>query len=212
MGKALIPHVIRQGEHLVKLAFVHGFNADEVWNDPKNKALRELRKDPMVLAPGDVLHIPAPAKQGLPMSAGTTNRYTAKVPRVDVHIVLHDDAGAPLANEPYVIEGLGGDQEKTTAADGAASFAAPVHVREVMLYLPRRHMRMAVRVGDLDPMDESTGVAARLTNLGYLEAGEEPSAEAVAAAIKELQRAKGLPQTGALDDDTKKALEEAHGR
>ncbi len=55
MAKQLLPHVVAQGEHLEKLAFLHGFDAREVWKDPKNDAIRALRKDPLVLRVGKSL-------------------------------------------------------------------------------------------------------------------------------------------------------------
>ena len=57
MAKQLLPQVVAQGEHLEKLAFLHGFDAREVWKDPKNDAIRALRKDPLVLAPGDIVYV-----------------------------------------------------------------------------------------------------------------------------------------------------------
>lgn len=50
----MTPYIVQQGDYLAKLAFVHGFEPDEVWNDPKNADLKKLRPDPNVLAPGDV--------------------------------------------------------------------------------------------------------------------------------------------------------------
>lgn len=213
MPKPLLPHVIAQGEHLEKLAFAGGFDAKEVWNDPKNEAIRKLRNDPLVLAPGDVVYLPEGKRESLPIQKGATNKYKATVPRVDVHLVLHDEKGDPLANEPYQIEGLAGEQgtTRTTGEDGAVSFQAPVHLREVMLFFPKKHLHLAVAVGDLDPIDERSGVAGRLRNLGFLRAGSSPSDEEMAAGIRAFQRSRSLPETGALDDGTRDALKSAHG-
>jgi hypothetical protein len=38
----LQPYVIKQGDHLALLAYKFGFDADTVWNDPKNAQLRQL--------------------------------------------------------------------------------------------------------------------------------------------------------------------------
>ncbi len=54
------PYVIRQGDFLLKLAHKFGFDADSVWSDPSNSALRTLRSDPNILSPGDILYIPTP--------------------------------------------------------------------------------------------------------------------------------------------------------
>ncbi len=52
MSQEMRPYVVRQGDYLVKLAFVHGFDAEEVWNDPKNEEIRGRRADHNILAPG----------------------------------------------------------------------------------------------------------------------------------------------------------------
>jgi hypothetical protein len=53
------PYVIRQGDYLALLAYKFGFDADAVWNDPKNADLRKIRSDPNMLWPTDV---PAPSQ------------------------------------------------------------------------------------------------------------------------------------------------------
>lgn len=214
MPRPLLPHVIAQGEHLEKLAFAGGFDAKEVWNDPKNEAIRALRKDPLVLAPGDVVYLPEGKRESLPIQKGATNKYKAKVPRVDVHLVLHDEKGDPLANEPYVIEGLPGEENRApraTGGDGAVSFQAPVHLREVTLFFPQKHLRLAVGVGDLDPVEERSGIAGRLRNMGFLRAGPSPTDEEIESGIRAFQRSRALPETGALDAPTTEALRSAHG-
>lgn len=208
----LRPYVVRPGDYLAKLAHVYGFDADEVWNDPKNDEIRAIRKDHGILAPGDVIFLPVKPRDGLPIEKGTTNRYTVTIPKVDVRLVIKDDAGDPVAGERYIVEGLGSAPEGTTGPDGAVSFAVPVHVREVSLLFPQRNARMVVRVGDLDPLEESSGVAGRLRNLGFLHTSAGASSDAhMAAALRAFQRAHGLPETGSLDEDTRRALKDIHG-
>ena len=52
------PYVVKAGDYTKKLAHTLGFDADEVWNDPKNAELKKLRKDPDMLVAGDVLFVP----------------------------------------------------------------------------------------------------------------------------------------------------------
>src|SRR5690348_17009911 len=98
------PYVIRQGDHLQKLALRMGFDPDATWNHPENRALREKR-DPNLLHPGDVIQVPDAASQGLTLRQGTTNSYTARVPRVQVRVVFSGPKG-PMADEPYAIRGF----------------------------------------------------------------------------------------------------------
>lgn len=211
MERPAIPYVVRQGDHLPGLAFKHGFDADVVWNDKANDALRELRKNPLMLAPGDILHIPTPAKRGVPFSAGARNRYVARVPKVDVHLVVHDQLGTPFSDEPYVVEGLGDATERATGPDGAVTLTVPVFVREVSLLFVRQNLRFALRIGDMDPLEEISGVAARLANLHFLASSTGWTDEQLTAALTAFQALHELPATGALDHDTRERLRAIHG-
>jgi hypothetical protein len=202
----LKPYVVRQGDTLMKLAAERGLVASDVWADPKNEELRKRRPDMDVLAPGDVLYLPDPPKNWLPIAKGTTNRYKATVPKVTVHLVIQDEEGLPLADAPCVIRGLGDPVERRTEADGGLSIEVPVLLREVSVELPDHGLVYPVRVGDLDPIEERSGVAMRLAHLGYL-SREDVDSHAISA----FQAAQGLDPTGEMDETTRAALETAHG-
>jgi hypothetical protein len=51
-------HTVRQGECIDSIAFEHGFFVDTLWNYVQNRALKQLRKDPNILQPGDIVMIP----------------------------------------------------------------------------------------------------------------------------------------------------------
>jgi hypothetical protein len=211
MGADLRPYIVRQGDTLTKLAYLRGFAAATVWAEAKNDDVRKLRPDMDLLSPGDIVYLPESKKEGLPIQKGTTNRYIAKVPKVTVHLVLQDDAGTPLAGEPYEIRGLGDLVTGTVPDDGAVSFDARVTAREATLVLTRRGLVFPVRVGDLDPVEEPSGVRMRLAHLGYLRSPGEDDPCALVTALSAFQRAQKLEVTGALDDVTRDALKSAHG-
>jgi hypothetical protein len=214
------PYVIKQGDYLKKLAFRMGFDADEVWNDPKNSELKEKRKDGDILAPGDILYVPEKPGKKLSFKKGADNAYKAKLPKLSVKVALAGPDGAPLKDEPYVIAGLGDeDVAGSTDGEGNVIFEAAVSVRAVKLTLTKRKQTFQVLVGDLDPVDEPSGARMRLSHLGlyggsYAD-GPEPYASRdeaqLAAAITAFQKKQGLPATGKLDDATKAALVAAHG-
>jgi type VI secretion system VgrG family protein len=211
----LKPHVIRQGEYFTRLAFVHGFDAGEVWNDPKNAEVKAKRKSPNILHPGDVVHLPKAKRKGLPVVKGTANPYTVKVPKTKVRLGFKTDDG-PRANEPYVVDGLGEHEEGTTDGDGMLTIHVPVHLREVQVTFPKQNVCYPVRLGDMDPIDEPSGVRKRLEHLGFQFPASEEDAEADvdardAKAITAFQRARGLTLTGKADDATKAAIMKDHG-
>jgi hypothetical protein len=203
------PYVIQQGDYLDKVAQRFRFDAKAVWADGANAELRARRK-PDQLHPGDVLHIPDEAAPALDLRCGTTNQYQAKVPRVPVHLVFDVD-GKPSANEACVVEGLGAPLELTTDGNGRLALSVPVTVREVNVRFVKRNVAHAVRIGDMDPIDEDVGVAKRLVHLGLLSEHRTDDPEAVAAAIRRFQEREGLRPTGGVDDATKAALVKVHG-
>lgn len=213
MSGDMRPYVVRQGDYLAKLAFVHGFDAEVVWQDAKNEEIRGRRGDHNILAPGDIVYLPVKEKVGLPIVKGATNKYKARVPTVHVKMVLRS-GGKAWANEPFVIEGLPVQQEGTTDADGTVEFDIPVHSREVRVVMYEQNLAYPVFVGDLDPLKEPSGVRMRLAHLGYY--GWYPDHEALdedddRAAIAAFQAANGLDSTGVMDDTTWDALGAAHG-
>jgi type VI secretion system secreted protein VgrG len=207
------PYVIRQGDFLDKLAFRHGFDAEKVWNDGKNADLKAKRKDPNQLAPGDVLHFARSSKKQYPLTHGTSNEYRATIPLVKTRLVF-TDARKPFAGEQYTVEGLLQPLSGKADNSGVLELELPIHVREVRVVFPKRGQVFLVRVGDVDPVAENSGVKARLAHLGYLRAGgpvEFVSDDGLEAAIRQFRRDQGLPASGEIDDALRAALEKAHG-
>jgi peptidoglycan hydrolase-like protein with peptidoglycan-binding domain len=206
------PYIVKQGDHLDKLAFMNGFDADTVWNDPKNADLKQQRPNPNMLAPGDVLYIPKKTDDPQSINQGTSNAYTATVPAAAVSLTFKTQDG-PLANEPYVIDGLGDQQQGTTDGSGTINLSVPAHLREIQLTFPNRNITYPIGVGDLDPIEEPSGVRQRLRHLAFAvlpdPADDESSLDE--AAISAFQEAQGLPVTGTVDDATRAALLAAHG-
>jgi hypothetical protein len=209
------PYVIRRGDHVTAIAHRVGSRADEIWQHPRNEALRGRRADRDVLAPGDVLFVPEPRRERHPLTPQAANRMVARVPRVNLAITFRDAAGEALANEPFVVHGGPTPPPRgTTDGAGVARFSVPVHTREVHLVLEQRGASFVVAVGDLDPADERSGARQRLEQLGFPcgAHGAGPCDEAtLRRAVVAFQRSRDLPPTGELDARTSEALREAHG-
>lgn len=228
------PYLVRQGDYMTKLALRFGFDALAVWASPRNRALREKRRSPELLAPGDIVYLPDSRREGLPLQSAVTNRYRARVPTVRLRVALRTPAEA-LANEPFVVEGLhgpllalgGGAQkpalgrcsiryEGASDGEGVATFEVPITIDRVWLSLPGRGLRIQVRPGHLDPENEPSGLRQRLVHLGFLSPGveqltEEERSALIADALLRFQRSRGLQPTGLADDATVNELRRAHG-
>ncbi len=162
----LQPYIVRQGDYLLSLAHQFGFDADAVWNDPKNADLRKLRPDPNVLYPTDVLYIPdqnPPAMRTL--TTGSTNAFVSTPPSATLTIKFTD---ASFASQAYSVQELPELTGLTTDGNGTATFAVPVTLETVTLVFTGSGTSFAYDVGSLDPIETGSGVFQRLQNLGFI--------------------------------------------
>jgi hypothetical protein len=213
------PYVIRQGDYITKLGHTMGFDALSVWNDPKNAGLRDRRPDPDMLHPGDLLWVPdAPDHRKLSVKAGASNRYAAHIPKKPIDLKIQI-GGEALPKEPYMILGLGPEPvEGETDERGHLVTKVDVSVREIEVILTRKERTLRLRIGDLDPVDTLAGLRKRLLHLGYyqptkvgIENQDATDGDALVSALKAFQAHEKLTVTGKLDEDTRKALQGAHG-
>ena len=211
------PFPIRQGDYLSQLAARYAFDAQQVWSAPENAGLRSKRKHRNVLLPGDIVFIPQPVPRKLGWTAGTHNTFRIDVPRIKVELALRDGnkRSEAIASEAYRVEGLPSAIDGTTDGDGRVSFEVPIHVRSVRLSVPTRHLVLPVLVGDLDPVEDISGVRARLEHLGFYHPNDTGTRESSEVrdrrAIANFQKSRTLRVTGEIDAETRSALENAHG-
>lgn len=207
-------HVVRQGESVDSLAVRCGHLPDTIWNAPENRDLKRVRKDPHILMPGDRLFVPPLEPKEVSVASGSLHRFTVQRPpaRLNVQLV---DAGAPRANEPFVLVVDGNAELRgTTDGDGWVDVALPPLARAARLTVGEGEAAVAYALTfrALDPVTEITGVQARLRNLGYREVPLDGQAgPAMTGALCAFQEANGLSVTGTTDQATRDKLLEKHG-
>jgi hypothetical protein len=204
-------HVVRAGEHLATIAHGAGLDPDVVWRHPKNKELRDKRKDPNILCEGDILVLPLEDDKPLQLNVGGENRFSAIVPEIETHLRFADARG-PFAGEAYVVEGLDEPIKGTTDGEGKLTILAPVTAKVAKVRFEKRGLTFSALLGEMDPITEPSGVQLRLALLGYFmgpASGEVD--DATVEALRAFQTAKGLTQNGAMDPPTLDALGEAYG-
>jgi hypothetical protein len=167
------PYVIKQGDYLSLLAHKLGFDADAVWNDPANAELRQLRPNPNILWPTDILYIPAQIDKP-PVThtlvTGQMNSFVAgDAPTVNIDLTFGD---AKLASQAFTIAELPDLTNLTTDADGATSFAVPVTQQVVTIVFSSDGSTFKCQIGNVDPINTLSGVIQRLQNLGFLAADD----------------------------------------
>jgi N-acetylmuramoyl-L-alanine amidase len=159
-------HLVAQGEHASGIAEQYGFGSfDVIWQHAENKALRDKRKDPNVLLPGDEIYIPdAQLKQ---LTVPSEKRHTIVVhrPKAKLRLVLLDALGDPIAN-------VKGDltlksEKKPVTTDGEGLIEVEIPLSEKTAVLEVEGLVYDLAIGHLDPENTATGADSRLVNLGY---------------------------------------------
>jgi N-acetylmuramoyl-L-alanine amidase len=194
------PYVIRQGDFLLSLAHQFGFDADTVWNDPKNAQLRQLRPNPNTLYPTDVLYIPepnAPVMQSL--TTGTTNNFVSSPPTTTLSVTFVGNDPTAYASKAYTIQELDQLTGLVTDGNGVAKFDAPVTLETATLVFTETGESYALSIGGMDPINTLSGIFLRLQNLGYIGAAvpfDASNVDLVRAALRALNASQASGSAG----------------
>ena len=159
---------IRQGDSAESLAAENGLLLETVWNHPENKELKELRKDPHILYPGDQLFVPDIQLKEVSAVTEITHIFVLEIPLSKLRVViLHNDL--PAANERYVLQIEGTSLDGRTKSDGSVEKSISPTAKKARLILsPGENERILdLQLGGLDPITETSGVQGRLYNLGF---------------------------------------------
>ena len=211
-------YTIRQGDHMARIAHACGFPDWRVlWNHPGNAALRQLRNNPNVLFPGDVLYIPDPQLREEPCQTDDKHHFLKKGSKLKLRLTLLDQYETPIANANCMLTVGVTSRSVTTNGDGRLELEIDPTAREGLLVIqdegtPLNEARLAFAIGDLDPVEETSGQVARLNNLGYF-AGDRSSPDPMAfqSAVEEFQCENGLTVDGICGPLTQAKLKEVHG-
>lgn len=207
-------HVVAQGECLSSLAQRYGFTSGrDLYEHPDNASLRSRRPNPNVLHPGDRVVIPDREARSEPIATGSMHVFRVKALQTLVRLRFVDGESRPYAGKPFTAHVGGQVVEGSTDGDGRIELPVPADAQEATIDLvvqdsPRETREWHIDIGHLDPVEEPSGVAARLENLGILVTNDEAG---VRKALKAFQRAHGLPVTGQADDATRAKLLDEHG-
>jgi|ERR1019366_744923 N-acetylmuramoyl-L-alanine amidase len=209
-------YTVVQGDHLSKIAKDNGFpDYHIIWDHPNNAELKDKRKNPNVLYPGDQVFVPD--KEEKQESGSTEKRHTFQVKKepLKLRLVLEDYLENPIANAPYALLVEGEVTQKNTDGKGHIEQDIPLDAHEAVLVIrgdetPFQDVAFPVRIGDLDPVEEVSGQLARLDNLGYFP-GDGTDQDAFRSAVEEFQCDHGLSVDGKCGPITQAKLKKVHG-
>jgi hypothetical protein len=205
---------VTQGDCIMSIAEEFGFTWETLWNHPDNARLKQLRKDPNILFPGDIVVIPDKTLRVESAPTDQRAKYVKKTRLAQVRLRLLDVKRRCRANVQYVATVDGVISSGRSDGDGYITIQAPLNARELKLKVTdgSKTDEYTLPLGSIDPIEELSGVQQRLANLGYPCGSEQGTpGELTTVALRGFQKEMNLNVTGALDDATRQKLKQMHG-
>jgi len=203
-------HTVQQGECLSSIGRKYGLFWRTIWEHPNNARLKNQRKDPNVLKPGDVLFVPDRQEKEAAAATESRHRFLVKGTPAEFRLRLLRE-GEPRAGIAYVLEIEGQQFLGRTDNDGLIQHFIDPRATEGRLILRDGQEIYPLQLGHLDPLDNVTGVQQRLINLGFyggpVDGRMTPDTQ---AALRAFQQDRGLDASGELDRPTQDALKDYH--
>ncbi|MDB4930056.1 MAG: hypothetical protein JWM10_2540 [Myxococcaceae bacterium] len=206
-------HQVQQGECLVSIAESYGFFWETLWNLPENKAIRDTRRDPTVLRPGDVVTIPEKTVKEYVRPTGARHTFRVKNIPAKFNVRLQDEGGEARAGLAFVLTVDGVETRGSTDGEGWVRASIPPTARHGTLTVTDaatgEEESYEVELGHLDPADTVEGAQTRMKQMGlYFGVANGEMTRAFVYALKDFQTSRGLQPTGELDASTQAALRE----
>jgi hypothetical protein len=175
-------HTVEQGEFLAQIARDAGFHdPDTVWNAPENSDLRQQRKDPHVLTPGDRVFIPDVVPKELSLAQGQEHVFQIGGAPAKLRMRVLDVAGTPIKTTACVLTVDGKAQPAQTDDGGLVEGAIVLHPGEPLedgaLRFATPPLLFHLEIGNLNDISDVEGQQARLNNLGYFAGFTKPNTQ-----------------------------------
>ena len=210
-------HIVEQGEHLSGIAAQNGFSSFRViWDHPQNAELKQKRKNPNILFPGDRLFIPDKELREESRATDQLHRFEAAREELQLRVKVLDLTDKPVSGPCFLV--AGGVPNPMAENDNVFEGFIQSDVKEARMEFPdsRPKLKVSLAPGRLDPINTPSGQRERLNNLGYFAGYTEGNAEQFEFAVEEFQcdhqKELGLKKpTGVCDAKTQALLEKVHG-
>jgi len=215
-------HTVKQGEHLSGIAKRYGFSDYRtIWDHGQNAGLKKKRENPNVIFPGDQLFIPDREQKQEARPTDQTHRFQVNRPPLKLRLVLEDLYEKPIASAKCELHIESVTHELTTDGQGRIEKDVAPDAQRAFLIIhdrqtPVNDLTIPVNIGHLDPVDEVSGQAARLNNLGYFagpieDKTDEQNKARFQSAVEEFQCDHALAVDGKCGPATQAKLKQVHG-
>lgn len=211
-------HTVAQGECLSSLAKRHKLQSwRRIYDHPENASFRQAHPNPNVIYPGDVVYIPDVEVRNEDRPTDQKHRFVVGPDKTMLRIVVADEDGDPYKQHEYRLT-IGDEvHEGKTSSRGMVEHAIDpeAHSGELIVWWrgsPRRRCIWKLNIGHLDPVERTTGIQARLNNLGFHSGPVDGIRGPITtAAVKRFQAKHKLVVDGIPGPITQGKLREMHG-
>ncbi len=211
-------YTVVQGDCLSKIARRHGLASWRTIYDHENNAeFRELRPDPNTIFPGDVVFVPDRRRRD--ESGSTEQRHRFRVQRDEIYVRLwvQDEDDRPLTGARFSLEVEAKTLEGAIGDDGMIELKIDPGDEAGMLRVwpppetPESVIIWQLRLGHLDPLGTTSGIQARLNNLGF-DSGpvDGINGPLTKGAVRRFQEHYELLVDGIVGPQTRPKLQEVH--
>jgi hypothetical protein len=213
-------YTVQLGDCLASIAYQLGFLPDTLWEYGANAALRDGVRRLHVVNPADIIHLPKLSRRDENASTGMRYKLRRKGVPERLRIRFVDYRLQPRAGTRFLlhVETASGNAvaDRSGQLDGNGFLDVPIppdalHGEVLLVDSAGEREEIEIDLGYVNPMNEVSGVQARLNNLHY-DAGPETGEmnDATRNALKEFQLRHHLSVTGDIDRATKALLLKLH--
>lgn len=205
-------YIVKEDDCMSSIAEAYGHFWQTIWDAPENADLKEIRKDPNVLMPGDKVTIKPITKKYVSKATNGTYRFRRKGVPAKLHIQILKQ-GEPRANESYRVDIDGKLTRGVTDAEGYVDIYIPCQAKQGKLWVgpPEDEKFYQLQLGQTLPVERVKGVKQRLHNMGF-QCGfiDDEVTKVYRDAVRAFQKKYQLPETGDPDQATRDKLVEIH--
>jgi len=160
---------IKAGQCISSLAFEEQMEWGKIYMHDKNEKLRETRKHPNILLPGDRVAIPEKeAKEKEEKDVDTVYTYKRRLNPFGLQLRF-TKFGRPRKGEKYELWSNGRKVYEDKLNENGILEVLDIRpdCKKVLIYLGEKKEEYGFELGTLAPVTEPRGIQARLWNLGY---------------------------------------------